>query len=230
VTRAANNFVARVGTPYNIGGSCLTIANFPIEQAMSTPGSVSHWIIALKQGDQGGAQPLWERYHARLLGLARKALRGARRREADEEDVVQNTFHSFFQGLARGRFSQLNDRDNLWRLLVVLTARKAIDQVRRERRQPRSGVTLQATPAISEIRDDDALLTIVGEEPTPELAALLVEQYESMLERLADEKLRQIAVWKLEGYTNGEIARKLSCSRRTVIRKLETIRLIWSES
>jgi ECF sigma factor len=37
---------------------------------------------------------------------------------ADEEDVVQNAFHSFFQGLARGRFPQLNDRDNLWRLLV----------------------------------------------------------------------------------------------------------------
>jgi DNA-directed RNA polymerase specialized sigma24 family protein len=69
----------------------------------------------------------------------------------------------------------------------------------------------------------------VGNEPTPELAAQLVEQYQILLERLGDDKLRQIAVWKLEGWTNGEIAGKLNCSRRTVIRKLETIRLIWSE-
>jgi DNA-binding NarL/FixJ family response regulator len=61
------------------------------------------------------------------------------------------------------------------------------------------------------------------------LAAQLVEQYQILLERLGDDKLRQIAVWKLEGWTNGEIADKLNCSRRTVIRKLETIRLIWSE-
>ena len=48
-----------------------------------------------------------------------------RHRGTDEEDIVQNAFHSFFQGVANGRFlSQLDDRDNLWRLLVVITARK----------------------------------------------------------------------------------------------------------
>lgn len=198
---------------------------------MSPPGSVSHWLVALKEGDQSAAQPLWERYYARLLGLARQVLQGARRREADEEDVVQNAFNSFFQGVSQGRFPQLNDRDNLWRLLVVLTARKAVDQVRRERRHSPGGVTPQTQAAISPVgADDDAALEqVVGQEPTPELAAQVVEQYERLLERLADDKLRQIAVWKLEGCTNGEIAAKLSCSRRTVIRKLETIRLIWSK-
>jgi DNA-directed RNA polymerase specialized sigma24 family protein len=85
-------------------------------------------------------------------------------------------------------------------------------------------------PAISllEADDDAALEQVVGREPTPELAAQVVEQYEVLLDRLADDKLRRIAVWKLEGRTNGEIARLLSCSRRTVIRKLEAIRLIWS--
>lgn len=198
---------------------------------MSAPGSVSHWLLALKAGDQTAAQFLWERYHARLIGLARQILQGTRRREADEEDVVQNAFHSFFKGVAQGRFPQLNDRDNLWRILVVLTARKAINQVRKERRQPSQDVTPRTSSAISSIElfDDAALLEVVGAEPTPELAAQVVEQYENLLARLGDDKLRQIAVWKLEGYTNGEIAQKLSCSRRTVIRKLETIRLIWSK-
>ncbi len=76
----------------------------------------------------------------------------------------------------------MDDRDDLWRLLVVLTARKAIDQVRRERR-----VTLCAPSTISlaEPDDDEAILEqIVGQEPTPELAAQIVEQYEKLLERL----------------------------------------------
>ncbi|MCI0683922.1 MAG: ECF-type sigma factor [Gemmataceae bacterium] len=198
---------------------------------MPPPGSVSHWIVALKEGDQLAAQRLWERYHLRLLGLARQLLQGARRRAADEEDVVQNAFHSFFEGVSQGRFPQLQDRDNLWRLLVVITARKAINQVRNDRRHGGGGVTLPAQATISPVEtDDDALADMVGSEPSPELAAQVVEQYERLLKQLDDDKLRQIAVWKLEGCTNGEIARKLGCTRRTVIRKLETIRLIWTKA
>src|SRR5947208_11944952 len=99
---------------------------------MSSEGSVTRWVAALKNGDAAAAQPLWERYHRQLVALARQKLQSARRRMADEEDIVQNAFHSFFQGIARGRFPQLNDRDNLWRLLVVITARKALDQLAHE--------------------------------------------------------------------------------------------------
>ena len=96
---------------------------------MSSGGSVTRWVAALKAGDAAAAQPLWERYHRQLVALARRKLDASRRRAADEEDVVQSAFHSFFRGVARGRFPQLNDRDNLWRLLVVITARKAVDQL-----------------------------------------------------------------------------------------------------
>src|SRR5262245_852190 len=109
---------------------------------MSSPGSVSHWIASLKEGDSAAAQPLWERYYRRLLALARKKLRASRRRAAaDEEDVVQNAFHSFFRAVADGRFPQLDDRDSLWRLLVTITARKAIRQHLHEHRQKRGGGT-----------------------------------------------------------------------------------------
>jgi RNA polymerase sigma factor (sigma-70 family) len=197
---------------------------------MSSTGSVTHLLDALKNGNPAAAQPLWERYHSRLLGLARQALQSSPRGHADEEDVVQSAFNSFFQGVANGRFPQLNDRDNLWRLLVVLAARRAIDQVRRERRRRPASVTPASELAMSplELDDDAALEQVVSREPTPELAAELVEQYEKLLDRLGDPMLRQLAIWKLEGFTNGEIAAKFGCSRRTVIRKLETIRLIWS--
>src|SRR5215475_4539139 len=109
---------------------------------MSSEGSVTRWVTALKSGDAAAAQPLWERYHRQLVSLARQKLQSARRRVADEEDVVQNAFHSFFRGVAGGRFPQLEDRNNLWRLLVIITARKALDQLAHERSKRQGGGTV----------------------------------------------------------------------------------------
>src|SRR5438477_10980700 len=104
---------------------------------MSAEGSVSHWIARLQAGDHRAAQELWERYFRRLVGLARKKLRDTPRRAADEEDVALSAFDSFCRGVRRGRFPRLDDRDNLWRLLVTLPARQAFDQVRDEHPQKR---------------------------------------------------------------------------------------------
>src|SRR5262245_7625729 len=107
---------------------------------MSSPGSVSHCLAALKDGDPAAAQPVWARYYRRPVALARKKPQPTRR-AADEEDVVQNAFHSFFRAVAEGRFPQLDDRASLWRLLAVLTANKALRQLQHEHRQKRGGGT-----------------------------------------------------------------------------------------
>ena len=200
---------------------------------MASEGSVTCWVAALKGGDAAAAQPLWERYHRQLVTLARQKLRPARRRAADEEDVVQNAFHSFFRGVSAGRFPQLNDRDNLWRLLVVITARKALDQLAHDHRKRRGGGTVQGESGIflrgAADWDAAAIEQVVGDEPTPDFAAQVAEEYHRLLDLLDDESLRQVAVSKMEGLTSDEIAERLDCSRRTVARKLETIRIIWSE-
>lgn len=197
---------------------------------MSSPGSVSHWIAALKAGDSAAAQPLWERYYRQLIGLARNKLRATSRTGADEEDVVQNAFHSFFRAVDQGRFPQLDDRDSLWRLLVVITANKALKQLAYSQRQKRGGGTDGTPVGIYSLGspDEAALVQLVGDEPTPDFAAQVAEEYGRLLELLGDESLRQVAVWKMEGYSNDEIADKLSCSRRTVARKLESIRILWN--
>ena len=197
---------------------------------MSSEGSVTRWITALKGGDTAAAQPIWERYYRRLVSLARQKLRSSRRGEADEEDVVQNAFHSFFQGVARGRFPQLHGRDNLWRLMVVITARKAVNQLAREHSKRRGSGTVGGESWISFTEpgsEETAIDQVVGEEPTPEFAAQVAEQYGRLLDLLGDDTLRQVAVWRMEGLTNDEIAERLDCSTRTVARKLETIRIIW---
>ncbi|MGE0759499.1 MAG: ECF-type sigma factor [Pirellulaceae bacterium] len=197
----------------------------------SGAGSVSHWIAALKEGDAAAAQPLWQRYYRRLIALARKKLRTSRRRAADEEDVVQNAFHSFFRALEHGRFPQLGDRDSLWRLLVVITAHKALRQLAHECRAKRGGGTSAGSMEINptETARGAAWLEIVGSEPTPDFAAQVADEYRRLLEMLGDESLRRVAVWKMEGYGNDEIASKLACSRRTVARKLDAIRILWSK-
>ena len=101
--------------------------------------SVTVWIASLKAGDADAAQKLWQRYFETLVRLARDRLRGAPRTVADEEDAALSAFDSFVRGAARGRYPRLDDRDDLWRLLVVITERKAIDQAHRERRQKRGG-------------------------------------------------------------------------------------------
>src|SRR5262249_42997878 len=130
----------------------------PARNLMSTSGSVSHWIAALKGGDAAAARPLWERYHRRLGALARRRPPAAGRRAADEEDVVQEAFQSFFRAVARGRFPQLEDRDGLWRLLVVITANKALRQIQHERRQKRGGGTAPEPLALYTVGDEDASL------------------------------------------------------------------------
>src|SRR4051812_44388310 len=143
----------------------------PRGKSMASHGSVSHWISALKEGDSAAAQPLWERYYRQLLALARKKLRSTGRRAADEEDVVQNAFHSFFRAVDQGRFPQLDDRDSLWRLLVVITANKALKQLTYANRQKRGGGgTSAASMGISSMapREEATLVEFVGDEPTPD--------------------------------------------------------------
>ena len=194
-----------------------------------SPGSVTRWIADLKNGDCSAAQPLWERYHSRLIGLARQRLIRSAHLPGDEEDVVQIAFHRFFRGIVSGRFPRLDDRNDLWRLLVLITSRSAIDKARRNRLPVASAPTLPPDSRSIILAENETLIEeIACIEPTPDLAAEMIEQYERLLHRLDEPTLRRIAVWKLEGFTNGEIAKKLSCSRRTVIRKLEIVRLIWS--
>jgi DNA-directed RNA polymerase specialized sigma24 family protein len=188
-------------------------------------GSVTRWIGPLRRGDEEAAQRVWAAYFGRLVDLARARLRGAPRRAADEEDVALSAFDSFCRGAARGRFPRLDDRDDLWQLLVVITVRKAIDLTRREGRQRRGAGRVTGLADLGGPEVD----AVVGSEPSPELAAQVADECRRRLAMLGNETLRSIALWKMEGFTNDEIAAKLGCVRFTVVRKLQAIRRAWSE-
>jgi RNA polymerase sigma factor (sigma-70 family) len=193
-------------------------------------GSVTHWIGALRGGDLDAAQPLWERYFARLVRLAQARLRTRRGPGVaeDEEDAALSAFDSFCRAATEGRFPRLDDRDDLWRLLVTITERKAVDQMRRARRVKRGGGRVRTEADLAGGPDELAALDqFAGPQPTPEFVAEFAEEYRRLFEALRDEELRRIAVWKLEGYSLDEIAARLGCARRTVSRRLELIRTLW---
>jgi DNA-directed RNA polymerase specialized sigma24 family protein len=197
---------------------------------MASRGSVTHWLGLLQAGDQQGAQRLWERYCQRLTGLARKKLQGVPRRAADEEDAALSAFDSFCRGAEHGRFPKLNDRADLWQLLVLLTARKALRLASHERRQKRGGGRVLDAAALADEKDgENALAEVIGPEPTPDFAASVAEECRRLLDRLGDPELRSIALWKMEGYTIEEIAERLGCVPRTVERRLRVIRSLWEQ-
>jgi RNA polymerase sigma factor (sigma-70 family) len=187
--------------------------------------SITTWIALLRAGDADAAQPLWERYFERLVAFARGKLRGVSRRAADEEDVALSAFHSFCQ--AAHRFPRLNDRDDLWQVLVMLTARKAFQERRGQQTLKRGGTTGADGPRTAEADEVVALEEIVGAEPTPEFAVSLAEHFEALLAKLPREELRQIARLRLEEYSSDEIAERLGITERTVRRKLVLIRSVW---
>jgi DNA-directed RNA polymerase specialized sigma24 family protein len=198
-------------------------------------GSVTRWIGDLRAGGDAAAQHLWERYFDYLVHLARQKIRAAPRRAAveDEEDAALSAFDSFCRGASAGRFPRLIDPDDLWRLLVVLTVRKALDQLERQRATKRGGGRLLGDSALIGGRDvgcKAALDILMGPNPTPEFAALVAEQYRRLRESLGDDSLLLVLDLRLEGYNRQEIAARLGCVVRTVTRKLDVIRQTWLEN
>ena len=189
--------------------------------------SVTPWIRRLEAGDSLAAERLWELFFERLVRLAHGRLQARHRKTVDAEDIALSAFHSFCMGLEKKRFPMLSDRHGLWRLLVGITIHKLLQAVRDQNRIKRGGQFRELQGLESSSSGWDALHQVVSREPSPEFAVEVAEQYETLIRSLGNDELTQLAIWKMEGFTNEEIADKIGKSPRTVERKLNLIRKIW---
>jgi hypothetical protein len=89
-----------------------------------TNASVTEWLAGMKSGDDDAFEQIWRRYFTSLVGLARKTLASSRSTKGIEEDVAQSAFESFYFRAKEGKFPRLNDRDDLWKLLITITLRR----------------------------------------------------------------------------------------------------------
>lgn len=184
---------------------------------MSSVGDVTGWLRRLRAGDRNAVDGLWQRYYSRVVALARRHLHGVPCQAADEEDVATSAFDSFCRAAEQGRFPRLEDRDDLWQVLIVLTRRKVSDHVEHESRGKRDWHRVEGR----ELRD------LIGREPDPAFAVQVAEECRRLLARLGDAELRAVALGKMEGLTNEEVAAQLGCAPATVERRLRLIRKRW---
>lgn len=197
-------------------------------------GSISVLIHDMKVGNHDSANQLWQRCFSTIVRLAHQRLGTTPKRVADEEDVAVSVFESLFFRGVEGKLPELSDRDSLWRLLVVITSRKAANAINHERRQKRGGGQVRGD-SIGDVRNmkggsvaGNAFDRFVSEMPTPESIALLEEQTAKWLDLLPDTEHRTTAMLRLEGHSNEEISDALDCSLRTVERRLQKIREVWT--
>ncbi|TWT80362.1 RNA polymerase sigma factor [Planctomycetes bacterium CA13] len=194
---------------------------------MSKTTNVSHWIHLVKAGDSTAANRIWQHYFDRLVRCVRGRIYGQNRAVSDEEDIVLSVFDSFYNAAEKGRFPDLADRDDLWRLLLRMAARKAVDKQRHDLRQRRGGnVRLHSLDHADDdgAVEDGRVIEAIGDEPSPEMVLMMQESVEQFFSHLGVGQLRDLAVAKLEGYSNAELAKRFGCSERTIERRLHLIR------
>jgi RNA polymerase sigma factor (sigma-70 family) len=176
--------------------------------------SITRLIRAVQDGSDSAVRPLLEAYFDRLVQLARKRLQNLPGLGGYDEDLALRSFHSVYVRLRDpARPLDLGGRDDLWRLLATRTISRAIDLIRRH--HP------------GEVPGDQDVTQLFKREPTPQEAAEVADECRRLLESLPEPELRQIALWKVEGYTNEEIATRLDCVPRTIERKVSRIRMLW---
>ena len=149
------------------------------------------------------------------------------RRAADEEDIAVSAFNSFIQGARADRFPRLNDRDDLWKILITITARKT-SALQRGHFAAKRGAG--AVDGESRLGDEAGFHQVISDTPSPEVLMQMDEEFAGLMDQIDDPQARQIAMHKFEGFSNREIAEKLDLSERTIDRKLALIRATWKQS
>lgn len=191
---------------------------------------VTEWVRDLRGQDNEAARRLWNRYFKRLIGEARRQLGSTPQRQVNEEDVAASVFTSLCRGAAGGRFDEVGNRDDLWRLLVVLTRCKVIDQKRRLKRLRRGEGKVAGESIFQRGNSDErrrGLDGMEGSADSPERIVSIDEEYQRLMNLLRDDTLRAVASARLEGFSNEEIAERMQISSRSVERKLRLIRDTW---
>lgn len=178
-----------------------------------TVGSVTGWIKALEDKDPDAQRKIWERFVERLVTYSNYQLKGVTV-VADGDDVANAAFENFFRKSPE-QFEKLVDRNDLWQVLAMLAKRRAIDQIRSEIRHCRNTT------------DGHEFDHLPSSQISPDFDVLLNEEFEQRLDELGDIVLRKIAIDRMQGFRNREIAERLQIGLRSVERKLNEIRSIF---
>lgn len=191
----------------------------------SEPDSVTEWLTKLKAGQAQAADAIWKRYYPKLVLVASKRLALNPDRAVEGEDLVQSSFRNVCLAVLEGKYSQIENRTELWNLLFVAT----INRIRQHYRELNTQRRGRQTRHVSLWNDP----SILADLRTPAAEAQVADLLEYLFNRLDQEDptggLRQIALLHLEEHSASSIAKILRRRKTTVLISLRLIRSLWEE-
>lgn len=188
--------------------------------------TIAFWLKRLKGGDEDAARQMWMHCFDRLLRIAKRKLGDLPNRAYDEEDLALSAFHSLCRGAEAGRFERLESQSDLWQILLMITSRKAANRMKYDLAEKRGKGRVRGDSAFG--ASSESLAVGMSDAASEEaFCEGLSIECEEMLEGLGDDMLRRIAMLRLEGHTNREIAAIIGRAESTVDLKLKLIRDRW---
>lgn len=192
-------------------------------------GSISRAIAQNSQLNEDDAQLIWNRFFENLCRFASKKIYKRHRRLIDPEDIAGSAMFALIDGIKNKRFHSVSNRDQLWQMLVMIAARKAISQARHLDRDKRGGAAWKEGDAALNGQRLDQVAEYIDRSDDPAKFVEIEMTCRELLAALPHDKFREIALMRLAGFSNQEIGVKIGCSQRTIDRKLLLIREVWND-
>jgi RNA polymerase sigma-70 factor (ECF subfamily) len=153
-------------------------------RTMSEEPSFQELIQRVRRGDEEAAVVLVRRYESAIRRAARFRLGDAGLRAVvDSLDICQSVLASFFVRAAAGQY-EIDEPEQLLKLLVRMARNKVVDHARREQAERRRHRQVPIGPGTRE--------QIAAEAPGPEQAASVSELFQEVYRRLSTEERRLV--------------------------------------
>lgn len=174
------------------------------------PGSVSELLTRSRQGDEAAGQELLLRLQKDFQGRIHANLRTLQ--SADKADIANDMLYRLYRGLINGRYTQMKDRNDLWKLMGGINRNCCKEVIRRRNTGKARAVQTVPYPANHDMPDDCH---------SPDQLVLFEESFQRVTERVQqhilaypnDAFMREMLMMIVDGYLPREIKSALGISR-----------------
>jgi hypothetical protein len=142
------------------------------------------------------------------------------------EDIAQSSLRNVCQGVLEGRYPELDNRDDFWRLLFISMANRICSHFRNCGAEKRKAFLRDPSDAI----DDELMSRFSNQEAQTELADLIEFLLGKLDQQDPSGELRRIALLYLDEYSASSIAKMPQRRKTNVLHKIQWIRAIWEEA
>jgi len=170
-------------------------------------------------------EAIWSRFYPKLVREANKKLSKNPDPAIAGEDIAQSSFRNVCQGVLDGRYPQLENREDFWRLLFVSMANRVCSHFRSCGSKKRDSLLRESLDSI----DDEFLQQLNNHEVQAELADLIAHLLGKLDKEDPTGELRQIALLYLDDRSASWIAKTLHRRKTNVLHKILWIRALWAE-